>query len=387
MTNYEMTNFLENGAFIRENDIWSLAILGSERAITDVRTHYPDLPGLYVMDFFAENQNFFKFVKIYTISGVQLLEILNTYLNFSIKNINSKNSFDSTQHYQKIQRGFEKPSRSEFQLDIQKIHHEINHGQLLKAVPITFEVSEGTVNPIEKAIMIKNLIMADQTLNPFGFWKNNKGILGASPEVLFKKINNEYETMALAGTRARFQGEFENSEDSLLNDSKEIFEHQKVIEDIENILSDFSDFKKDKTEVIKLPQLIHLKTLFKFKLKKKLTMFELTQMMHPTSALGIFPRLFEDSKGQRHGFEWLKQLSQANQRGQFGAPFVWQHSNDHITGLVSIRQIQWNAQQAQLGAGCGIVKASHTDQEWNEVQAKRDSIKKILGIQDIEKAI
>ena len=67
----------------------------------------------------------------------------------------------------------------------------------------------------------------------YGLWQNAEGYLGLTPETLVSKTKNKYTTMALAGTKIR------SKRSELLEDPKEILEHNIVIEDIKSKLQIF----------------------------------------------------------------------------------------------------------------------------------------------------
>jgi menaquinone-specific isochorismate synthase len=48
--------------------------------------------------------------------------------------------------------------------------------------------------------------------------------------------------------------------------------------------------------------------------------------------------------------------------------------------LVAIRNMQWDENGSRMGAGCGIVKESLPEREWQEVQQKLSSIQIMLGL-------
>ena len=84
-----------------------------------------------------------------------------------------------------------------------------------------------------------------------------------------------------------------------------------------------------------------------------------TTALHPTPALGAFPK--------EAGFTWLENYNQQMPRGRYGAP-VGCLLNNQATCIVAIRNVQWKGSQAKIGAGCGIVKESVLENEWNEIR-------------------
>ncbi|HEY4831978.1 MAG TPA: chorismate-binding protein, partial [Waddliaceae bacterium] len=95
---------------------------------------------------------------------------------------------------------------------------------------------------------------------------------------------------------------------------------------------------------------------------------EVVEMLHPTPALGAFPRIL--------GKTWLMDYQTKMNRGRYGAPVGYYYpSKEEGECFVAIRNVQWVGPEAQIGAGCGIVAQSVFEQEWDEIQLKIQSIK------------
>lgn len=361
--NIDFTNLLESGAFLRHQGVCYLALLGSRRTIADVRTLDPRLQGLLISDFFSENQQFIKFLKVTKWTTKALSERLEKFLTENAK-----------QHEVVVKKIlFKEPSYDDFHEDFDKIHLEFKNGKLEKAVPVVFEKSNYQVNLIDRARWLLNLLSAPESLWVHGFWNGNEGLLGATPECLFNLEDRVISTMALAGTKPRFSEDgHENLDVLLLEDQKEMAEHQFVVEDLIKELSIYGAVQKTEPFVQRLPTLMHLKTEIKVHLSSDVNFRELAKKLHPTPALGVAPRSFD--------YRWLANLKGSRERKYYGAPWVWKFAEDHALGLVAIRNIQWNEHEVLLGSGCGVVQGSHFDSEWDELKNKRNSVKKLLGI-------
>lgn len=359
----DFTNLLESGAFLRHQGVCYLALLGSRRNVTDVRTLDSRLKGLLISDFFSENQQFIKFLKVTEWTSESLQKRLEKFIHEHVN-----------QHDLAVKKIlFKEPLFLDFQADFDKIQHEFSTGKLDKAVPVVFERSDYKVNAVDRARWLLSLLNAPEALWVHGFWNSQEGLLGATPEALFYLRDQKISTMALAGTKPRFQPNgAENVDAVLMSDDKELSEHQFVVGDIVHELQEFGTVQKSEPFVQRLPTLLHLKTLIEVTLSQKLNYRDLTQKLHPTPALGVAPRKFD--------FRWLNNLKGSRERKYYGAPWVWKFSEDHVLGLVAIRNIQWNEGEVLLGSGCGVVKGSQIDSEWSELKNKRNSVKKLLGI-------
>jgi menaquinone-specific isochorismate synthase len=260
---------------------------------------------------------------------------------------------------------FFQPSFEKFQISFQDIQGRIHRGEIEKAVPVVFAEAPIVPSAAQKARILYQALEAHPELYVFGYWDPVSGIIGATPEVLFHLKENKLKTMALAGTKPR------DEEESLLRDPKELREHQLVIEDIKLRLEKLGWVKVDETRIAEFGTLSHLRTYLEAEVSLA-SVEDLMKRLHPTAALGVFPR--------NYGIQWMKELPYQNQRGVFGAPFVFSLSHSETIALVAIRCLQWDENGSQIGSGCGIVEASNLQKEWKELALKRDSVMKALGL-------
>ncbi len=240
-------------------------------------------------------------------------------------------------------------------------------GPLQKVVPYVFEEAK---HQMESPILLNSLcslLTYAQThaVHPYGFWDKNNGMLGATPEFLFKLSGNDLTTVAVAGTCPIGEA------DSMLHDSKLLHEHHLVVQGIKESISQYGNFHVGTTQVQKYTKHCHLITPLALELSKNISLEEIIPLLHPTPALGAYPR--------EEGRLWLEEYNQLIPRERFGAPFGFINKNESSC-LVAIRNIQWNNQKIKLGAGCGIVHASESETEWNEILLKIKSIKDILAV-------
>ncbi len=275
---------------------------------------------------------------------------------------------------------------SEIFLDLQS---RIHSGDLKKGVPVFFEraplqvTSELRVRRICQWILKMLSNTQNVPVYPYGIWNLKQGILGATPELLFRQSSHQdfqwrVETVALAGTRL-------NSSSRplpfipLIQDPKELEEHQIVIDGIQSSLRGLGSLFKGETRELTLPSLSHLFTPLTLELNSSTrgrSIFEeLVTRLHPTPALGAFPR--------QEGAVWLRSLQERGDRLKFGAPFGVLGAFDEGCCVVSIRNIQWKDSVLLIGAGCGVIAASQLDREWNEVLGKIQSIQRIFGMEDL----
>jgi menaquinone-specific isochorismate synthase len=268
---------------------------------------------------------------------------------------------------------FIEPVFSKYELSFDIIQRKIQAKQIQKAVPVAFSTAPHCPALAQRAQWILSLLETSATAHVYGIWSDEFGIMGASPEILFRQKGNKIFTMALAGTLPRSDL---GQRLPLLEDKKELSEHDFVVNDLVKQLSPLGTVQVGSARVMELPNLFHLVTDIELEISPEhSTGFsgkKWVELLHPTPALGVFPR----SAGHR----WLSDLPEQKDRGLFGAPLVFRLNDDELVAVVAIRGVQWGPQGTQIGSGGGIVEESKIDQEWRELEKKRDSVFRSLGM-------
>ncbi len=270
---------------------------------------------------------------------------------------------------------FSAPAREQFEDSFRLIQGKIQREEIEKAVPIVAATSGLKPEAADIAHCFFHLSQLPSALNVFGFWRktganglaDERGIIGATPETLIDFADGIFRTMALAGTCPKADI---GTRQPLMKDSKELREHQLVIDDLVARTRSLGWLRQDHTEVLELPTILHLKTMFELTGCNK-TPGELVRHLHPTAALGVAPRAY--------GFRWLSELPDQIDRGWFGAPMTFRYQG-RVRTLVAIRSLLWTNGQSKIYAGCGLVAASQLDREWQELQTKIQSVFQMLGL-------
>lgn len=242
--------------------------------------------------------------------------------------------------------------------------------QLHKAVPFIFETSSATMTTSHLINSLCNLLgnMQGHPLYLYGFWDKDEGMLGLTPEILFRyQTKEQLQTMACAGTC----GKNADIKEFLL-DPKQAQEHQIVVDGISHALNSFGKVNVGEKQLLSLPNINHLVTPITVDLAIFPDFKAIVGALHPTPALGAFPR--------NPGNQWLKSYEQHIRRRRFGAPAGYINGNGSAACYVAIRNIQWDQKELLIGAGCGIVADSQCDDEWKEINLKLKAIKKSLGL-------
>lgn len=254
------------------------------------------------------------------------------------------------------------PSAADFDRLHEEILKRIENGEFEKVVPIVCEDLE-YATPLQPS-MFPKAFETQPSQYSYGFAFGDEGLAGITPELLFCVENGNLKTMALAGT-----GPADGP--SLLEDQKERREHSLVIDHIVRELSVWGRASVGDTIEKTYGPLKHLYTPIHMGLPAPPSFMELVVRLHPTAALGGWPR--------RPAVEWLEQQQFHVARKRFGAPFGFQ-DNDVMKCIVAIRGLQWQGRRALLSSGCGVVNGSQSLREWKELALKRGSVQRNLGL-------
>lgn len=253
-----------------------------------------------------------------------------------------------------------------------QLAEEIASGNMQKGVPYAFERCDSFQSAHMQASLASCLRLAMRfPMFLYGFWNDKEGMLGATPEHLFKQKKTDawdISTCAIAGTVEETQcgKQWENN-------PRLLQEHAIVVRGIEESLSPYGQVSRAKTSFVPYSRLAHLSTPLTLSRKTSLSFDALVKALHPTAALGAYPK--------HAGHEWLLKMQQKNDRRRYGAPAGWKKAgSDEGHCLVAIRNVQWKEGSAMLGAGCGFVQGSQVDQEWEELQKKLKAMKEILHL-------
>ena len=206
------------------------------------------------------------------------------------------------------------------------------------------------------------------------FESGKSQFISQTPEQLCQISNGILYTNAIAGTISRTDDETinESLKDELLNDSKNQFEHRYVVD---SIIHDIQSFTKHleydkKPTILTNKHLYHLYTKIQADLLSE-NVLEIVNQLHPTPALGGFPK----AEAMR-----FIENEEFGTRGLYGAPLGYIDLEDNGEFIVSIRSMLVNENSATLYSGCGIVKDSNAESEFEETDLKFKPMLKALGV-------
>ncbi len=244
---------------------------------------------------------------------------------------------------------------------------------LLEKVVVARKTRLLTDQKLDAYALLREMQTQAQKATVFSFQLTPEAcFVGATPETLYRRQGVKIQTDAVASTRPR--GETPE-EDILL--SKELLENPKeqrefafVKQFIQTALEPLcTDMEwNDEDSVMQISHVQHICNHLTALLKNGVTDHDLIATLHPTPALGGKPR--------SRALALLAQL-EPFQRGWYGAP-VGYISSQEADIAVAIRSALIRGKEIDLYAGTGIVKGSHPEKEWDELEQKIKTFKKIL---------
>jgi menaquinone-specific isochorismate synthase len=196
------------------------------------------------------------------------------------------------------------------------------------------------------------------------------GLVGASPELLIRRLGRHAESLVLAGTVRRGASPQEDAEleRNLLASAKDAVEHRIAAESVREVLERVSaDVVADpRPQLLRLANVSHLATHIDAWLPESApSALALALQLHPTAAVGGTPRL--------DALTMIRRLESAP-RGRYAAPMGWVDASGDGEFAIALRCAQLSGSVARLWAGAGIVAGSDPDSEVAETTAKFDAV-------------
>lgn len=209
--------------------------------------------------------------------------------------------------------------------------------------------------------------------------------LTATPEVLLSKADNRWQTMALAGTM-KLEGDLLNFDTSASQSrlhiawtDKNIQEQRYVATYITECLERFAtDFTEHGPYTVRAGDLVHLRSDFRFTLPDEQHLGDVLCALHPTPAVCGLP------KKDAYDFILQNEHSPRSYYSGFMGP-LQMSLNSHFAPItthlyVSLRCMQLLSNGYLLYAGGGLLPDSVEEQEWQETEAKMETMRNLLYI-------
>ena len=194
--------------------------------------------------------------------------------------------------------------------------------------------------------------------------------LTASPEILLEGNGTDWRTIALAGT-VRLEGDQLSGEGETVNwSTKNIQEQRYVTTYIAECLEQFtSDFSEEGPFSVRAANLVHLRSDFTFTLPSNDHLGDLLQTLYPTPAVCGLPK--------RDAFRFIVCNEHTPRRYYSGFQGWLGEEKTHL--YVSLRCMRIEDNRYYLYAGGGLLKDSMEEQEWQETEAKLETMRGLFS--------
>ena len=225
-----------------------------------------------------------------------------------------------------------------------------------------------------------------RTINPspymFMFNFEDFQIIGASPELLIKAINEEISVHPIAGSRPRGKNEKEDNliSNELISDEKELAEHLMLLDlgrnDVGRVAKPGTVKVTQKMEIEKYSHIMHIVSNVVGKLDKKYDQFDAMRAAFPAGTVSGAPKV--------RAMQLISEL-EPEKRGPYSGGVGYFSYNGNMDTCIAIRTLILKNKTVYLQAGGGIVADSIIENEYQETLHKMQAL--IGAIDDAERGI
>jgi len=209
----------------------------------------------------------------------------------------------------------------------------------------------------------ENLISTYPTAFRYLFFHPKIGLwMGATPEQLVKINQDQFETVALAGTQLFVENTTWATKEK---------EEQQFVTDyiVSNLEQNVANLKVSEPQTVQAGKLAHIKSIITGSLTTTFTAIDLVNTLHPTPAVCGFP------KEKARDFI----LANENYDRKYYAGFLGEYNKDKQTDLfVNLRCLEIDNDVVTIYVGCGITKDSNPEKEYIETENKSMTMRNVL---------
>lgn len=204
-----------------------------------------------------------------------------------------------------------------------------------------------------------------------------KAVIGASPEMLVRCRGDELEYRPIAGTRPRGKTVQEDQQlaDEMAADTKEIAEHQMLVDLGRNDLGRVAEYGSVKVaelmKVEKYSHVQHLVSKLTAKLRKGFDRFDALASCFPAGTVSGAPKV--------RAIQIIKDL-EPTPRGIYAGAVGYFDYGGNMDTCITIRTLVLENGIAKVQAGAGIVADSIPEREYEETVHKARALLKAVGI-------
>lgn len=214
-----------------------------------------------------------------------------------------------------------------------------------------------------------------RTTNPSPYMvflqKDDVEIISTSPETLVRLQNGVLATFPIAGTRPRGKTIEEDKalENSLLNDEKELAEHNMLVDLARNDLGKISEYSSVRVTNYKMIQryskVMHITSEVEGRIKKGKDALDAIEALLPAGTLSGAPKI--------RACEIIEELEK-HPRGIYGGAIGYIDFTGNMDACIAIRMAVKKGNKAYIQAGAGIVADSIPEREYEETENKAKAV-------------
>lgn len=265
---------------------------------------------------------------------------------------------------------------------VRKTQHYIKEGDIFQAVPSNKREADFT-----GSLLNAYRILRTMNPSPYMFYLSgrNTEITGASPETLVKLEDGTLRTFPIAGTEPRGKTPEEDKalEEKLLQDEKELAEHNMLVDLGRNDLGKISEFGSVKVEsfhkIERFSHVMHITSTVTGKIRPEFDALDAIAATLPAGTLSGAPKI--------RAIEILHELERSP-RGIYGGAIGYLDFSGNMDVCIGIRMAVAKQGKVFVRSGGGIVKDSVPEKENQECINKAKSmivaITKAQGVNDYD---
>ena len=270
-------------------------------------------------------------------------------------------------------------TKDEFEAVVKKTQHYIKEGDIFQCV-----VSNRREAEFDGSLLNAYRVLRTLNPSPYMFYLSggNVELTGASPETLVKLTDGKMYTFPIAGTMRRGKNEAEDLaiEEKLINNEKELAEHNMLVDLGRNDLGKIAKFGSVKVEALHMLQrfshVIHITSTVSGDIQDGKDALDAIGATLPAGTLSGAPKI--------RAIEILHELEKS-QRGVYGGAVGYIDFSGNMDVCIGIRMAMNKGGKVYVRAGAGIVRDSVPASEYNETLIKGQSmISAITDAQEVE---
>jgi anthranilate synthase component 1 len=269
-------------------------------------------------------------------------------------------------------------SKEEYENIVEKTKEYIRDGDIFQAV-----ISRRFVSDYEGSLISPYRVLRTTNPSPYMVYMNldDVEIMSTSPETLVRLQNGRLTTFPVAGSRPRGKNEKEDKAlvEDLLQDEKELSEHNMLVDLGRNDLGRISEFRSvEVTEYMmihKYSKIMHICSQVEGDIRKEYDALDAVRCVLPAGTLSGAPKI--------RACEIIDEL-ESEPRGIYGGALGYVDFSGNLDTCIAIRMAVKKDGKVYVQAGGGIVADSRPEMEYAESANKAKAVMDAISHAHIE---